>query len=107
MIHPFYQQNKMNFLKRIILLITILFAVPIFLMARKDASLQNRVIDTSYVANLLYPKLVNNFYELRETNCFGFCRGQILTVLKTIIKGKIDSSTNSGLRKKNIINRNK
>ncbi len=99
MIHPFYQQNKMNFLKRIILLITILFAVPIFLMARKDASLQNRVIDTSYVANLLYLKLVNNFYELRSNKLFWFLPDSNSYSLRQLLKEKIDSSINSGLRK--------
>ena len=99
MIHPFYQQNKMNFLKRIVLLVTILFAIPIFLMARKDAPLQNRVIDTSYVANLLYPKLVNNFYELRSNKLFWFLPDTNSYSLRQLLKEKIDSSINSGLRK--------
>ena len=100
MIYLFYQRHIMNLLKHIILLFAILFTIPYCLIARDDRPVYNNSRDTNSMSELVYPKLVNSFYELRSNQLFWFLSDTNSYTLRQLLKEKIDSSINSGLKKK-------
>ncbi len=96
LLHRWYLKNIPE---RSIMLLAILFAIPYCLIARNDGPVYNRSRDTNSVSELIYPKLVNSFYELRGNHLFWFLSDTNSFSLRQLLKEKIDSSINSGLKK--------
>ena len=86
-------------LKRFITLFAILFTIPYCLIARDDQPVYNNSRDTNSLSKLIYPKLVNSFYQLRSNQLFWFLPDTNSYSLRQLLKEKIDSSVNSGLKK--------
>ena len=89
----------MNIVRRSIALFAILFTIPFCLIARDDRPVYNNSCDTTSVSELVYPKLVNSFYELTGNQLFWFLPDTNSYSLRQILREKIDSSINSGLKK--------
>lgn len=99
MIYPLCRWYLMNILKRSITLFAILFTIPYCLIAGNDRPVYNNSRDTNGVSELFYPKLVNSFYESRSNRLFWFLPDTNSYSLRQLLKEKIDSSVNSGLKK--------
>ncbi len=99
MTYQSHHQYLMNILKRSIALFAILFTIPYCLIARDDQPVYNNNRDTTGISKLIYPKLVDSFYELRSNQLFWFLPDTNSYSLRQLLKEKLDSSVNSGLKK--------
>ena len=99
MIYQSYHQYLKNMLKCSVWRFVIVFTIPYFLIARDNRHVYNHSRDTNSSSELVYPKLVNSFYELRSNRLFWFLPDTNSYSLRQLLKEKIDSSINSGLNK--------
>ena len=90
-----------NVFKSIVLslLFALIFSNPLCLMAREFVPVYGINDSSDSGIKLIHPKLVNNFYELRDTQLFWFLPNESAHFLRQLLKEKIDSSANSGLKK--------
>ena len=99
MIHPLHRRYLINIQMRFLMLFIIFLTVAYCLFAREDPLAYYNNRDPGSVSEQIYPKLVNSFYELRNNQPFWFSPAANSYSLRQLLKEKIDSSINSGLKK--------
>ena len=85
--------------ERSMMFFAIFFAIPYCLMARNYLPVYHSSHDTNRISELIYPKLVNSFYEPRGNHLFWFLSDTNSSTLRQLLKEKIEGSVNSGLKK--------
>lgn len=102
MFYIFHLGSKTNnVFKNIIpnLFFALLFSIPHCSIAREIVPVCKITNDTNSGIKLIYPKLVNNFYELRDNQLFWFLPNENSHSLRQLLKAKLDISENLGLKK--------
>jgi hypothetical protein len=99
MTYQSHHQHLIKILKRSVKLFSTFFIIPFSLIAHDNRPVCNDSCDTNAVSELIYPKLVSSFYELRSNQLFWFLPDANSESLRQLLKEKIDSSVNSGLNK--------
>ena len=104
MFYIFHLGRKPTMFLKILFQICFLLYCLVFLIVQLPGNVPVCKItnDTNSGIKLIYPKLVNNFYELRDNQLFWFLPNENSHSLRQLLKAKLDSSENLGLKKKSI-----
>jgi len=102
MIYNFHFHRKINIASLsiiVILLFSLLLSAPHRLLANKIEPVSKTFNDANDEIKLLYPELVKRFYEAGSNQLFWFSINENSKPLRQLLKWKIDSSVNLGLKK--------